>query len=155
MPRTRLLSLLAILLVVPASGCSKAKETPAGEPRQTVVSAAVPIISATEAKALIARGGVLVDVREPAELAETGKLEGALNVPLSTIKIGASSRRLPPELQRYTARPVLFYCASGRRSALAAGTLRQLGLRGVYNLGGFEDAVREGMPADPAKSSSS
>ena len=47
-------------------------------------------------------------------------------------------------------RPVLLYCASGGRSALAGQTLRQMGYDKVYNLGGFKDWVAAGGETEPA-----
>ena len=47
-------------------------------------------------------------------------------------------------------RPVVLYCASGGRSALAGKTLRDMGYAEVYNLGSFKDAAQSGFPGEPA-----
>jgi rhodanese-related sulfurtransferase len=45
-------------------------------------------------------------------------------------------------------RPVIVYCASGGRSALAGKTLKDLGYTEVYNLGAFKDWVENGGGVD-------
>jgi rhodanese-related sulfurtransferase len=47
-------------------------------------------------------------------------------------------------------RPIILYCASGGRSALAGKTLRDMGYNEVYNLGGFKDAAEGGFPTETA-----
>lgn len=84
-------------------------------------------VSGDEARALVADGAVLIDVRTPAEF-ESGHIEGALLVPVQ--QLGASGDALPP-----TDTPVVVYCRSGRRSASAANWLRQAGYESVHDLG--------------------
>lgn len=68
--------------------------------------------------ALRARGALIVDVRTPEEF-RRGHAEGALNLPLDRLSLGAA------KLDRE--QPLLLCCASGARSALAARQLRALG----------------------------
>ena len=46
-------------------------------------------------------------------------------------------------------RPILVYCASGGRSALAGKALKELGYAEVYNLGGFKAAADAGLETEP------
>ena len=46
-------------------------------------------------------------------------------------------------------RPILLYCGSGGRAALAGKTLRDLGFVDVRNLGGFKDWVAAGGKVEP------
>jgi rhodanese-related sulfurtransferase len=80
-----------------------------------------------QAHKLVEGGGLLVDVRSPAEFAE-GQLPGALNVPVHEIQ--ARDAELSP-----SGRPLVLYCRSGTRSAHAAETLRQAAHIAVHNLG--------------------
>lgn len=82
---------------------------------------------------------MLVDVREAEELARTGRLAGALHIPLGAIPFRAEGE-LPRE------RPILLYCAAGIRSAIAGLALQELGYARVLNLGGFAEAAKAGMP---------
>jgi rhodanese-related sulfurtransferase len=70
----------------------------------------------------------LVDVREPGELAETGFIEGAVNIPVREVALRIGE--LPKDLST----PVIVYCASGHRSSHAAIYLRAYGYRNTRNL---------------------
>lgn len=74
--------------------------------------------SARALAALRARGALILDVRTPDEF-RRGHAEGALNLPLDRLTLGAE------RLDRQ--QPLLVCCASGARSALAAQRLRALG----------------------------
>lgn len=80
---------------------------------------------------------VLLDVREPNETG-LGRAKGAVVIPRGTLE-GVVEGRIP------RGRPVVIYCASGNRSALAADTLRQMGYENVTSLrGGFRAWATEG-----------
>ncbi len=104
-------------------------------------------VTAQAARRLIASGAILADVREPEELAATGKLKGALNVPLTQLRQLAAHGATPAELEAAKQRPEILYCRTGRRSREAGAILLSQGFRQVYNLGGFEDAMKAGLPA--------
>ncbi len=147
MSRLSQLTLALVVAVASTAACSERQPSAEAAPRNERLAPA-PRIDPQRARALVAAGGILVDVREASELAETGKLRAALHLPLPGIKAQASKRQIPPELEAYRARPVILYCRTGRRSGEAAEILRQLGVADVYNLGGFEDAARAGIPVE-------
>jgi rhodanese-related sulfurtransferase len=93
------------------------------------------------AELLRERDAQLVDVREPYEH-EAGRIAGALHIELE---------RLPGEAERLDReRPVVFYCRSGSRSALAAQAFGASGYD-AHNLdGGLEAWVGAGLPIEPA-----
>lgn len=115
----------------------KASAAQPAHPGTHSAGAKVDAIDAATARGLLAKGALLVDVREPSELAATGKLTGAVNRPTSTFARRAAS--LPKN------RPIILYCRSGRRSAIAGDILTSLGFTKVYNLGGFEAAAKAGL----------
>lgn len=82
---------------------------------------------------------VVIDVREGAEVAASGKASGALHVPLAVLrmKCDPASPECLAELSVET--PVALYCASGGRSQMAAQMLAGLGYLEVYNIGGLGD----------------
>ncbi|CAN5922998.1 hypothetical protein BH11MYX4_BH11MYX4_54480 [soil metagenome] len=86
-------------------------------------------VSPEKARALVESGARLVDVRTPGEHA-AGHIDGSLNVPVQEL-----ARRMD-ELGDRT-KPIVVYCASGMRSASAAGTLRRAGFAEVHDLGGI------------------
>jgi rhodanese-related sulfurtransferase len=84
------------------------------------------IVDARAARALVAGGVRVVDVRTPAEFAD-GHVPGAINIPFD--EIGRRAAEIGPK-----GTPVLLYCRSGRRSGIAADTLRGLGFDRLYDL---------------------
>lgn len=112
--------------------------------------AQVPRISPARAREMVAEGGaVVVDVRDAAELAASGKVRGAVHIARGMLEFRADPE-LPshhPELRRE--RPVILYCGSGGRAALAGRALKEMGYAEVYNLGGLKDWVESGGETDP------
>jgi rhodanese-related sulfurtransferase len=101
--------------------------------------AAVPRISADEAKGLVGRPDVLfLDVREPAEVATSGKVPGALAIPRGLVEFRADPGSALHDAAFDRAKTVVAYCASGGRSALVLKTLKEMGYENVRNLGGFK-----------------
>ena len=101
--------------------------------------AAVPRISPEEAKGLVGRADVLfLDVREPPEVAASGKVRGALAVPRGLVEFRADPASPMHDAAFDRAKTVVAYCASGGRSALVGKTLKDMGYANVRNLGGFK-----------------
>lgn len=83
----------------------------------------------------------LVDVREPAELADA-RIAGATHIPLG--QLGSRLGELDQD------RPVAFLCASGTRSGMAARAAAKAGLDASNVLGGIKAWARAGLPATTA-----
>lgn len=80
---------------------------------------------------------MLLDVREAGEH-EQGHLEGAMLVPRGILE-AASDFTYPKRVQALVdarEQPVVLYCATGGRSAMAAATLKMMGFKEVYSLAG-------------------
>ena len=105
---------------------------------------AVPRVSREEALALIAQGPLVLDVRDAPEVEKGGKVEGAVHVSRGMLEFRADPASPYHDEQFDPARPVLLYCASGGRSALAGKTLKDMGYAQVYNLGAFKDWAEAG-----------
>ncbi len=84
-------------------------------------------VAPEKARALVADGAKLVDVRSPAEFS-AGHVDGAINVPVQELAQRAG------ELGD-KAKPVVVYCASGMRSASAVRILARAGFSQVHDLG--------------------
>ena len=111
----------------------------------------VPKVTAEEAHELISgRDALLLDVRDAPELMPLGKLKGAVNVSRGMLEFRADPNGSYHNPQFRKDRPVVLYCASGGRSALAGKTLQDMGYAEVYNLGGFKDAADAGFPTEAA-----
>jgi rhodanese-related sulfurtransferase len=91
---------------------------------------------------------MIIDVRESSEH-EQGYLEGAMLVPRGILE-AAADFEYPKRVQTLVdarERPIVVYCATGGRSALAAVTLKQMGFREVYSLtGGIAQWSNENRP---------
>lgn len=107
--------------------------------------AAVPRISPEEAKGLVGRADVVfLDVREPAEVASSGKVPGAVAIPRGLVEFRADPESPLHDAQFDRAKTIVAYCASGGRSALVGKTLSEMGYTNVRNLGGFKGWVDAG-----------
>jgi rhodanese-related sulfurtransferase len=107
--------------------------------------AAVPRISPDEAKGLVGKVDVLfLDVREPGEVAASGKVPGAVAVPRGLVEFRADPASPMHDPAFDKAKTVVAYCASGGRSALVGKVLKDMGYTNVRNLGGFKGWVDAG-----------
>jgi len=79
-------------------------------------------------------GAKIIDVRSPDEYAD-GFYKGAINIPVNI---------LPNKMDSLGSKdtPIIVYCASGSRSAVAMSMLKASGFKDVTNAGGLDD-----MPA--------
>lgn len=109
-------------------------------------NAAVDRISVERAQDLLAEGALLLDVRDAPELEANGRAAASHHVPRGMLEFRADpdSPFHDPELRKD--RPVILYCASGGRAALAGKLLKDMGYQAVYNIGGFKDWKDAGAP---------
>jgi len=107
-------------------------------------NAAVPRITAEQAKDMIAKGALVVDVRDAPELAQSGKVAGAVHVSRGMLEFRADPDSPYHDKNFAKDKPVILYCASGGRSALSGKVLKDMGYDKVYNLGAFKDWAEAG-----------
>lgn len=95
-------------------------------------------LSVEEAHALHGDADVVfLDVREPPEVAK-GKVPGAVHVPRGLLEFAADPNSPTHRQELSAGRRVVVYCGSGARSALAAKTLKDMGIERVTHMqGGF------------------
>ena len=93
-------------------------------------------ISVAEAKEMMGNGAVVIDVRETHEYTG-GHVPNAGHIPVNTVY--ARREELPKDKE------LIFVCALGQRSALAAEMAAAAGLTQLYNLeGGTEAWIKSG-----------
>ena len=97
------------------------------------------LIDGTKARAIVERGGLLVDVRDASEFA-LGALPGARNIPLGSLATHVAELRTLDV-------PLILYCQRGGRARMAHGLLSQQGVCGLYTLGGI-DRWSAALPPD-------
>ena len=90
-----------------------------------------PTITASEAHDAVAKGARIIDVRSAGEFA-SGHIAGAKNIPVD--QLGARIGELGSKDA-----PIILYCASGARSAMATRTLVGKGFKSVRNLGAMRN----------------
>ncbi len=96
-------------------------------------------LTAYAAIAQAATGAItLVDVREGAEIKETGMAKDAVHIPLALISLQAADK-----IDK--SKPVAVYCAVGGRAGQAVQTLLKLGYD-AHSIGGFKDWASAGGP---------
>jgi len=106
---------------------------------------AIPEVTPAQAEALRAAGAVLVDVREPDEVA-AGSPTGALRLVRGFLELRIEEAVADPS------ETVLVMCAGGVRSLFAAEGLRQLGYSDVRSVvGGFNRWKSDGLPVEMPK----
>jgi len=95
---------------------------------------------------------VLVDLREPGELAEQGAIAGAVHAPRGMLEFYADPASTYHRRELDPSARTIVYCASGGRSALACDLLGQLGYADVANLdGGLKAWKAAGRPVVAAE----
>jgi phage shock protein E len=138
---------LVLCFVLALFACSKseppAPSSPTPAPTASSPSPAVPpptAASATKdpetARKLIAEGALVFDVRTQQEYAE-GHLANATNIPVDEFaaRLDEVGKLVGPDKSR----PVVVYCAAGKRAAKAKAQLDAAGYTHVVNGGGLDD----------------
>ena len=96
-----------------------------------------------------ADGVLLVDLREPGELTEAGRIPGSVHVPRGMLEFRADPTSSYYQDVFDPERRIILHCATGGRSALATATLQDMGYTNVAHLdGGFKAWVEAGRPIE-------
>lgn len=108
-------------------------------------------LSVDQVAADLARGEtLLVDVREPDELAQQGVIPGAIPAARGLIEFWADPTSPYHRYEFDPSQPAILYSGTGSRSALAAEALRRLGYTRVAHLdGGLTAWQAAGQPVVP------
>jgi rhodanese-related sulfurtransferase len=95
----------------------------------------IHIIDADETQALLDKGAMLLDVREPSEF-DMGHLPEAVHIPRGLLEFMVDNH---PRLQD-RAQTMVVYCKNGGRSTLATDLLQRMGFSDIHMLaGGFDN----------------
>ena len=107
-------------------------------------NAEIATLSAAEAIEAAKRDDVvIVDIRDPREIERDGRIPGAFSCTRGMLEfwIDPNSPYAKPIFQED--KKFIFHCAGGMRSALAAKTAKDMGLKPVAHMGGGFAAWRE------------
>ena len=106
--------------------------------------AAIQEVSLEGARQLIQEGATVLDVREPGEYS-AGHVPGAMNIPRGLLEFKLAS---VPELNDPN-RPILVYCKTSGRAALATAVMQVMGISSAVSLaGGFDAWIAADLPVD-------
>jgi molybdopterin/thiamine biosynthesis adenylyltransferase/rhodanese-related sulfurtransferase len=118
----------------------------AKDQRLADLKASIPEVTPTQAAALQAQGAVLIDVREPDEVAQ-GSPAGAHCIVRGFLELRVEDAAPDP------AKTVLVICAGGVRSLFAAEGLKLMGYRDVRSVaGGYNRWKQDGLPVEVPRS---
>lgn len=113
-------------------------------------NASIETLTVEQAKALTGSTQVVfVDLRDPRELEREGRMPGAFHCPRGMLEfwIDPASPYAKPVFQED--KKFVFFCAGGWRSALAAKTAQDMGLKPVAHIeGGFGAWKKAGGAVD-------
>ena len=104
------------------------------------------VTAMTPAKAAeLAKGEdtLLVDLRDPRELEANGRIPGAKSCPRGMLEFWIDPESPYHKDWFASGKRFVFFCAAGWRSALAAKTAQDMGLKPVAHLGGGFTAWRD------------
>ena len=98
---------------------------------------------------------LLVDLRESEEREQNGVIPGAVHASRGMLEFYADPSS-PYHREEFSPdRRIIFHCASGGRSALAADTVQQMGYKNVAHLdGGFKAWKESGQKVEGGQSGS-
>ena len=93
---------------------------------------------------------LVIDVREPDDIASTGAVPGSMNIPLGVLPLRADTE-LPESFREQKLQdrstPIITTCGSGGQASLAAKTLKDMGFSNVAIMDGGTRGWKEaGLP---------
>lgn len=106
--------------------------------------------STQEAQELAASGeAMLVDIRDPRELARDGRIEGAFHAPRGMLEFWVDPQSPYFKEALATDKTLVLFCASAWRSALSAKALQDMGMENIAEMeGGFSTWKKEGRAVE-------
>lgn len=113
-------------------------------------NAEIEAFSPTDAAALLGDDSVVfVDIREPAELENEGRIAGAKNMPRGVLEFWIDPESPYHKPVFASGKTFVFFCAAGWRSALTTKMAQDMGLAPVKHIdGGFAAWKEAGLPVE-------
>lgn len=124
--------LVLVIIILLVAGCGRGKNIT--EDKETTMRKQVEVIAPQQAKEIMEeqKDCIILDVRDQDEYDE-GHISGALLIPYTEISKKAETMLKDKE------QLIMVYCRSGRRSAIAAAALADMGYNNVKDFGGIID----------------
>lgn len=107
-------------------------------------------LNVEEAQAAVADGALLIDIRDIRELQREGRVPGAFHCPRGMVEFWIDPASPYFKEKFADDRQYVFFCAGGMRSALAAKSAQDMGLKPVAHLiGGYAAWRKAGGETEP------
>ncbi len=107
-------------------------------------NAVVARVDLAQAQDLIENGALLLDVRDGPEVEKSGRAKGAHHVSRGMLELRADANMPSHDKEFAKDRPVVLYCGSGGRAALAGKVLIDMGYSKVFNVGSLTEWIKAG-----------
>ena len=110
----------------------------------------ITTLSVEEARAKAEAGeALLVDIRDPRELAREGRIPGAFHAPRGMLEFWIDPASPYHKEALATDKTLVLFCASAWRSALSVQTLQDMGVENIAEIeGGFGAWRKAGAPVE-------
>ena len=108
-------------------------------------NAVVPRISSDDGIGKHDAGNSLfIDVRDSSDIVKSGTIAGALRIPRGFLEFAADENSPYFNAKLSKDADIVVVCAAGGQAALAGKTLKDMGYKNVFNVGGIADWVAAG-----------
>ena len=108
-------------------------------------NAVVPRISSDDGISKHDAGNsVFIDVRDSSDIVKSGTIAGALRIPRGFLEFAADENLPYFNAKLNKDADIVLVCAAGGQAALAGKTLKDMGYKNVFNVGGIADWVAAG-----------
>ena len=108
-------------------------------------NAVVPRISSDDGISKHDAGNsVFIDVRDSSDIVKSGTIAGALRIPRGFLEFAADENLPYFNAKLSKDADIVLVCAAGGQAALAGKTLKDMGYKNVFNVGGIADWIAAG-----------
>ena len=108
-------------------------------------NAVVPRISSDDGiRKHDAGDSIFIDVRDSSDIVKSGTIAGALRIPRGFLEFAADENLPYFNAKLSKDAEIVLVCAAGGQAALAGKTLKDMGYKNVFNVGGIADWVAAG-----------
>ena len=91
---------------------------------------------------------IFIDVRDSAEIASTGTIEGSLQIPRGFIEFAADESTPFHNKALSKDQEIILVCGAGGMAALTGKTMIEMGYKNIKNVGGISDWIKAEGPIE-------
>ena len=95
-----------------------------------------------------AGSALFIDVRDSADINETGTIANCLKIPRGMMEFAADENSQLFNLNLSKDKEIILVCGAGGMAALTGKTLLEMGYKRILNVGGIGDWIDAGGPID-------